>query len=586
MAPLRDMRATLPAVGPRTQAVFASIAAVGFAVALLRPDFYHVQNGLDPLFYTGQSLHLGRIVELGGAGHYFISRWTVYLPSALVGEVLGGRQAYLVVHLALLALFVSCIALLRPTSVRPVHAVPIALAVALSPLTMRAVFVDYSDSVIVPVGLAMVVVSACARPRLGWSALLGALGAALVVANPFGGVIAVICAVAYATRIRWRSWWQHVLAMWAAAVAVFVVGALMFSVRYGIGNIYEPTVDFMAANVGLRDALKSPRHLWLTYRLWIYLPPLTVAAAAAFRFGRGIRWNRSEITVFAICASQYLFNVAYQFLRDGTTLEIHYYFAYAIPSYSAAVAVLLYRLLEPCRARTSVLLSIGIVAIVGVVWSEQRIDLGSWVAALVLLALVSVTVWAMGRRVPVVPAVGVLVVVAAFQFAAPSTEPTLPGEARVQPGYDSVYLDGVSPGEADLDRSVALDRLLEALPSGYLAKSAFILQGPYGQRLGATYSAHVSQPSHWVNRSSLPEAPPADNTRAWMVNHGFAHVVVIAEATHYPVLDEQLAALGLELARVIVDQEVDSGAVPTRVVVADLVDLETGVNVAGATAGA
>ena len=40
-----------------------------------------MENGIDAFFYTGYAQNLGDVIALSGDGHYFVSRWTAYLPN-------------------------------------------------------------------------------------------------------------------------------------------------------------------------------------------------------------------------------------------------------------------------------------------------------------------------------------------------------------------------------------------------------------------------------------------------------------------------------------------------------------------------
>ena len=129
------------------------VASGGFA--LIRPDWFHLQNGLDPFFYVGLSLNLEDFISQGGDAHYFISRWTLFLPELLFTRLLGSSAGFVAMRICLLALVAWAILHLRNRSDRWLDSIVVTLAVAFSPLVLRAVFVDYSDAIVVPFGLAV-----------------------------------------------------------------------------------------------------------------------------------------------------------------------------------------------------------------------------------------------------------------------------------------------------------------------------------------------------------------------------------------------------------------------------------------------
>ncbi len=62
---------------------------------LLRPDWYYLQNGLDPYFYTGYAQNFDDVLQLG-AKHYFVTRWSLYLPQVYLVALFGPVGGYIV----------------------------------------------------------------------------------------------------------------------------------------------------------------------------------------------------------------------------------------------------------------------------------------------------------------------------------------------------------------------------------------------------------------------------------------------------------------------------------------------------------
>jgi hypothetical protein len=560
-----------PRVQLPSQVLWVPVAALVTAVAgfvLIRPDWFHAQNGLDPFFYVGLSLNLSDFIAQGGDAHYFISRWTLYMPELLFTRLLGDNIGFVTMRLALLAFTAGAIISLRERSDRRLDSMVVALAVAFSPLVLRAVFVDYSDAIVVPFGVACVVgsVQATVRPRS--SALLGAAGSIAVIANPFAVFMLMIPLGAYLWRAR-RNLLASVAVMGGAAILVAGVGLLFFRWKYGIPNIYEPTFQFIQANAGYVDPLKSPRLLWLGYRLWIYLPAFVLLTAWALSASGLVRWSQRDHFVVRICALQYAFQIFYQFGLQGSTLEVHYYFSYMVPAYGVAFAVVLYAALRRCS--TWVVAAIGgalAVVLIGLTWLPPT-RLRSGLDLVVILAVMSAVSWRYARRFPIIVPAAVLAVVFGVQTRSPTAEPRLPGEFRVEAGYDSVFDRGPSFGVQAFEQvSVFLDRM-DRIDDDVLDATGFVLGGGLGHLYGAAYAVHVAQPSHWLN----PPPGGADILEfaaARIAGEHYTYIAILGDPDELEEIVGQLRGAGVTLTDALLDYTARGPGPPTRVLLASI----------------
>ena len=548
----------------------ALVVAAGFS--LFRPDWYHQQNDLDPYFYTGLSLNLSDVIDYGAEAHYFISRWTLYLPELLAQRALGPSVGFVATRLLLLLLAGAGLAMLRPTGSRRADLVLVAVVGLFSPLVARAVFVDYSDAVIVPCGLLMVGLAAKGRIGLRSSAALGALGACALVANAFAVFMVAITIGGYLSRFLSpsRRLVTQMLMVSAAGTAVVGAGLVFFRWRYGIDNVYAPTIEFVRSNTSYSDPLRSTGRLWMQYELWIYLPPLVLVAAAGLRMARVINLGRDALVVLGMCAAQYAFQVVYQFFFDGLTLELHYYFSYMLPAYTAGLAVLLYALAQRCSERAIWSLTAAAAGTLAAWRYLPEVRLGSWIVFCALVATIAAAGAILARRLPVVLPAGVISLVFAAQLAYPRHEPT-PGERRPA-GYDTLYRGGTSSGVKRFRSISSFVRKMHELDVEVRKDAGWIIGGGTGHQKAAAYSVHVAKPYRWLNPPRPGDLSPPANLSAYAVDRlvelDLDHVVVVATPEELPKTLGALDALGVVVGPPLLDY-VDRVAPPaTQVYVA------------------
>ena len=326
----------------RSAAVIVAIAVfVPLAVyVVLGPDWYYIQNGIDPFFYTGYVQNFQNIFHAIGDQHYFVSRWTIYMPQRVLLAITGSpRAAYLLMRLIAAAIIAGAIALFGRKRWPLTTTVPLIVLALAMPMTIRAVLTDYSDAVVTPMGVVgIIALAAC--PTRWWAALSAGLAAGIVVvANPFGITVILAAVPFWLARVDRRRWLPLVAIAAAGGVAVLAGGWLLFRTRYGLPNVYRPTIEFIQNNTALQDPLKSPRLWWMGYRLWIYVPLLVLLSAVCLQRFTDSHFDAIERAILKTCALQYAFQVWFQFSRHGSTLEISYYWSYIVPSLICAFAV-------------------------------------------------------------------------------------------------------------------------------------------------------------------------------------------------------------------------------------------------------
>ena len=128
-----------------------SAVAISFLVPLVlfvvvRPDWYYVQNGLDPFFYTGYAQNFTEIFYAAGAEHYFISRWTIYLPQrALLALFDDPTAAFLLFRWAGAALIVASVLALGRRRWRRADAVALVALCLVMPKGSRLIAASLLD---------------------------------------------------------------------------------------------------------------------------------------------------------------------------------------------------------------------------------------------------------------------------------------------------------------------------------------------------------------------------------------------------------------------------------------------------------
>lgn len=466
------------------------------AFVVLRPDWYALQNTLDPFFYTGYTQNLSNAIAAVGDSRYFVTRWTLYLPGRLSFELFGPFVGFIVFRWVLSAL--CMIVMLRFGSRRWgwSGAWLASTLVLLNPMFLRAVFVDYSDAIVVPAGIVLVLLLA-ARPRSPVAAgLAGIAGGAAIVANAFAAttvLIALATAVGFVTGTRpWRVRAVLLGSFGAGFAAVLLCGLLLFRWRYGIDNVYEPTIDFVRGRGTARDPLKRSTLEWMTYYLWIYLPPLIVGLAALMHVRRVVRFERSEWCILVTCAIQYAFQVWYQFARDGATLELTYYWAYMLPSLLAAFAVVVGRSARHIGPAGALAIGGTAVLILALPGDAPELLPTWWFALLtVVVAIVASLVVSRRTLAPLVAVVFALPL--ALPLWGPRPLPVEAGDHDLRPQYDTIFVDRTTLGQKCFNDATWFQSQLRRLPPP-VVRDVFYLGGTKacGQQMLATAMAHVS----------------------------------------------------------------------------------------------
>jgi hypothetical protein len=355
---------------------------------------------------------------------------------------------------------------------------------------------DYSDAVMFPGGIVMIALLAMHPNRVRSVAMAGILAGVIVVANPFSLTVVVSAAPFWLARVPRRRWAALVGVGTAAAAFVVLFGLVLFRERYGISNIYAPTVDFIRANNNYADPLKSPRLWWMGYRLWIYLPPLIIGIYHVLRRRYRFQFDPAERAIVSTCTLQYIIQVWYQFSRHGSTLEISYYWSYIMPAFALTFCVVVGAFFR--QSRSWYLPGIAVVAVVAAGLNSKATPevFQSWLDALAVLLVGAY----LARRVvtsrPEIVGAGLVVVALLAQTSSPRPEPTLAGELRVLSSYELAYVQK-SDGVQSFETVTWFSHEMEQVPEAVVRSAVFWYLGSTPARMAAMFGVQVS--GKWLN---------------------------------------------------------------------------------------
>lgn len=495
------------AVGrPRTfESVRPYLAWVGLAIGMplvgflvVRPDWFYGLNGIDSFFYTGYAQNLGDNIAVSRDLHYFVTRWSAYLPNRVFFDIFGAETGYLMLRWLYASVICGAIIALGHRRWRRADTIAMVSLVLLMPMLLRTLLSDYVDSLTVPAGIACIAVVAL-WPRSRWTATVaGALAAAIVVANPIAIAIVLCLIPVWVRELGWSKKLATSAAIGGATLCgVLVAGWLLFRVRYGISNVYTPTIDFVRTNTALIDPQKSPRLWWMGYRIWIYIPIVVLLVWQYLKRISKVTFDPAERIIMATCAVQYGFQIWYQFSRHGSTLEIPYYWSTMVPVLILSVCVVLGKLIV--GSHRFLLSAVAAVVLVAVLVGRRGMPelYGSWVDAALVVVIIGALWWKRGPFLGALGACSLVFVIFTFQVSAPRPEPLLPGEGQVAAAYESVYDADQSSGIDSYRAATWFSSTMRSLGDPLTQSAFFWIGGGHAHQMAAMFSAHVD--NRWLN---------------------------------------------------------------------------------------
>ena len=545
---------------PLSALAVAATAVVHFAT---RPDWYSLQNGLDPYFYTGYAQNLDDALALVGDRWYFTSRWSLYLPNRAFGHIFGTTVGFRLLHFLFAAMVAYGVLLIGSRRWSRRSAFAAAVVVVSSPMVLRAVLGDYGDSVAVAFGTLMAAAILGRPTSARWSAVAGIAGAFAVVANPFSAALigAVFIGGWLGQTVPWKQRVTVASAFGATFIATIVFGLLLFRWRYGIPNVYKPTIEFIKNQKG-----ENPRgNDWLRYRLWVFTPVVVLSYYAIARLVLRWSFDTVERAIMRVLVLQYALMLYRQFGQDSTVLELPFYWHFIAPSLSLALAALIAKA-PPGAALT---LAGALVLILSVSPSPTPEIFPSWFAALLVGGALMVAVVAARRPAPIVlPCLSVFMVFA-LQLGSPRPEPQ-PLESFLDPAYTTTYHPDYSPGQDAFKASSWFVKRMDRFGDDVERDMFFWVGEGHAHRLAAMYQAHAA--GRWLNDGWGASAPGPleipDDTAEYFRAGQYPHVAVLGEPN-------QVDAVAKEFERmrpgvVVIFDELAPSKLATRAVVLEV----------------
>ena len=497
---VRDIRTIVASIGA------ALALPIVLYVALQPENFGLTPNSLDPLFYSGYAINFDDVMNAVQDRHYFVSRWTSYYPGYIADRIAGPFVGRLLLRALLAASILGALwSLGKLQRWNWPQRILIGTLILTMPTFVRAFFTDYVEYIIVALGICLVTVCIRGRPTVTNGLLAGSLAAAIVIANPIA-VTAVLLPLAFCIFFGSDSWRQRLsvcAAIVGAGVAASLAGLALFRWRYGIPNVYEPSIDFMRTYQGGRDGWKSPRLDWLWNYTWLYMTPVMLLFAAALAAGRRIKYRGFEIAAFALCGLQYVYQWLDQFLRDGNGLEISYYWSYAYPTFAVALALLVGRLTESTSKAMLIAATAGWIVFLTVgVPDLVRLPDGFFFAAVTIAALILFV--GVSRRSLAFATLGLVAFLGWLQIGAPNYDSSIDFSLDNSPHYDRLYGEDGDLSEAIYREAVWFAAQMDTVPND--ASTSFVTLGTWSSSISALYAASCrGKLRHPQRRQSTPE---------------------------------------------------------------------------------
>lgn len=478
-----------------TRLTALALRAAALSVVLylvLRPEnFGLTPNGLDPVFYTGYATNLDDLLAAVGQNHYFVTRWSQYLPVYVLSQLFGGVAGRLVFRLMLsCAILTATWRFGRRWKWTLAQELLVGTVLMTMPMFVRAFFTDYTEYAVCAYGLLLIVLCLKAK-QTAWSSLvLGVLAALLVVANPLAvtvlaGPLVVACWTGASTT---RERLLFVVRVGGAAAVTGLAGLLLFRWHYGLPNVYRPTIDFLRNPPG-PDPLRSPRHEWLWKFTWLYGPPILLVSFLGVAHVKRMQLHRTERLAVALCAVQYVYQWLDQFLRHGDGLEISYYWSFMYPVFGVVLVLALARWTSGASARVVVGITVLWCALL-LVGVPDAVRLPDGAFFFVLVAAVVGVAAVVATRFTWLSAAVVLGLLGWVQVGAPEYDPSAYHPYNMSPRYDDLFRQAGNASEQELGEILWFERQMDTVPHD--AEAFFAPTSGVASGVVAVYGPHVT----------------------------------------------------------------------------------------------
>ncbi len=482
----------------------------GFSVALtvcglvwfLNPDLFGlVPNSLDPMFYTGYAINLDDALAVAGNRHYFVTRWSSYLPMYLFSEMFGPFWGRLILRLAMIVTLAEVFwRFTYRYHVKPINRLFGVFVLISTPMFVRTFTTDYPEYFIIWGTMMMLLLALSGSTKHSLSLILGTLAALVVIANPTSSIIATLILLVYMSSLPRSSGLGAVVSRAVitgiAALTTILFGYLLFRFYYDIGNVYKPTLDFIRNFVPPeKDGWVAPTKEWLGYFGWIYLPPiLCVLSLIGIKRNRQVGLPTGALTL--LVAAIYLIHVIRE-VQTGYMLEVSYYWSLLL----APVLILFVCLLVNLVSDLSWHWPVSVIALTLLLLkreSLQSLRLPPGIALfVVLICFLGVTTILLRRQ----RKLSVLFLSFGFlwiQIGSPIyTNRTNSGDLNT-PLYDRVYGQSAETSRSILNETLWFLKNMDSVPEDQ--ESIFLTANGWTSSIVGTYISHPF--SRWITSQS------------------------------------------------------------------------------------
>jgi hypothetical protein len=341
-----------------------------------------MQRGyLDPYIYTGYIHNFVDLFERYGTTYYGV-RFGTIVPGQIATAVFGPIGGYFALrYLLALTAAVPFYLLVRQQHGRPAAVALFSLLVT-SPFLARTLLWDYTDSTGVPFVFASICLYAIGyRRRLLADACAGALAGLAIHSNVFALMpLSVFFGAHLALSIGYRrepsAVVPRLLVISITVVLVSVVGALYYWWRVRQLDIFSITATTSVWLTGGAIAdWRTAGTAWVAEQ-WSVLTPAILAILVPFvRSHRGLTFH--DLLLWSSGAAVTLFYYVYQFLLDGTILQLFYYFSYLLPFVFMLLSLVVSAVMNSVGERTRALVAAAVMTSGIVPWVLYSYELAN-----------------------------------------------------------------------------------------------------------------------------------------------------------------------------------------------------------------
>lgn len=474
-----------------TTARMLLVALVTSIVAIfLKPDLFGlVPNSLDPMFYLGYQINLNDALEAAGNNHYFVSRWTSYMPAHFTSLIFGPYWGRLVLRLLMVSVLSEAIwRFLAKLEIRAHARLLSIFLLVTSPLFVRAFTTDYPEYFIIWASLLMAILSFTEQATWKRSVLMGALAASISIANPTATILTSFILVNYVfDKICAREFGKiskQAVVVLLSFLTVILSGFVLFKYWYGVENIYQPTLDFIKNYVSPDvDGWRTPTRKWLLYFGWLYLPILySIAAISIVKSStRKVLFRCSSLTL-----SIFLWHI-YLESKSGHALETSFYWSMllspALLTFMAVIGVVFTHL----RAQYSLLL-IGIVVSLYILEIPQKLRFPHGYSLIAIIGIATIVLVIVSKHTAGIAVFSLVILSVWLQVGSPKYAVLTNGGDLNTPKYDLVYGKSASNSNEILRETIWFLNQMDKVPSDSF--STFLPAGRWSHAIVGTYIPH------------------------------------------------------------------------------------------------